>query len=50
MQNQSDMGSESTTLYVQSDALLTQIIPLSTKEDLRLMAEISTVNRDMTRS
>ena len=30
--------------------ILTQIIPLSTKEDLRLMAEISTVNRAITRN
>ena len=29
---------------------LTQIIQLSTKEDLRLMAEISTVNRAITRN
>ena len=35
---------------IQDFVFLTQIIPVSTKEDLRLMAEISTVNRAITRN
>ena len=34
---------------IQDFVFLTQIIPVSTKEDLRLMAEISTVNRAITK-
>ena len=34
---------------MKSVQLLTQIIPLSTKEHLRLLAQISTVNRAITR-